>query len=64
MACGGCGGRRRVGTYKFKCLQCGEDFSLTVTGVVYQKNNLWVSKSMTVNVLKHDKCGSTNIKRL
>jgi hypothetical protein len=64
MPCGGCGRRRKTGTYKFKCLQCGEEFALTVTGVVYQKNNLWVAKSMVVTVLKHDKCGSTNIKRI
>jgi predicted nucleic acid-binding Zn ribbon protein len=64
MACGGCGRRRRPGTYKFKCLQCGEEFTLTVTGIVYQKGILWVVKSMTTTVLKHDKCGSTNIKRI
>jgi hypothetical protein len=64
MACGHCGGRRRVGTYKFQCLDCGEEFSLTVTGMVFTRNNLWLSKSMTITILKHDKCGSTNIKRI
>jgi hypothetical protein len=68
MACGGCGAKRRLAgrsvTYNFLCLNCGEQFTLTNPGVVYQKNGLWISKGLAKVILKHDKCGSTNIKRI